>query len=94
MDLSPFTLSVLFHDSPTSCRKGLPPQAQCVEMDGQGRVRIDPELAQLGQLGKEVVLVGVGDRIELWGAERWESYRSEQQSRYDEIAENAFREGS
>lgn len=65
-------------------------QAQCVEMDGQGRVRIDPELVQLGQLGKEVVLVGVGERIELWGAERWEAYRSKQQARYDEIAENAF----
>lgn len=65
-------------------------QAQCVEMDSQGRIRMDPGLVQLAQLGKEVMMVGVGDRIELWDATRWEEYRKEQQARYDELAENAF----
>lgn len=65
-------------------------QAQCVEMDSQGRVRIEPKLAELGGLGKEVTLVGVGDHIELWDSQRWATYLEEQQARYDELAENAF----
>lgn len=66
-------------------------RAQRVEWDSQGRVRVPPELAELARLEKEVVLLGVQDHVELWAAERWESYLAERQSRYDEIAEAAFR---
>ena len=66
-------------------------RAQRVEWDSQGRVRVPPELAELARLEKEVVLLGVRDHVELWAAERWESYLAERQGRYDEIAEAAFR---
>ena len=65
-------------------------RAQRVELDGQGRVRIPQELAELAGLEKEVVLLGVQDHLELWSAERWESYLAEKQAHYDEIAETAF----
>ena len=65
-------------------------QAQGVELDGQGRVRIPPELAQLAKLEKDVVLLGVQDHLELWAAPRWQAYVAEKQAHYDEIAENAF----
>jgi MraZ protein len=65
-------------------------QAQRVELDSQGRVRIPPELAERAGLGKEAVLLGVQDRMELWDKERWEAYRREQSPRYDELAEKAF----
>ncbi len=65
-------------------------RAQRVELDGQGRVRIPRELADLARLEKEVVLLGVQDHLELWSAERWESYLAEKQTHYDEIAEAAF----
>jgi len=65
-------------------------QAQRLEMDGQGRVRIPPELAQWASLGHEAVLLGVRDHVEVWNRSRWEAYRAEQQPRYDEIAEKAF----
>ena len=65
-------------------------QAQRVETDRQGRIRIPPELAQLAQLEKEIVLLGVQDHLELWAAARWQSYRTEKQGHYDEIAETAF----
>lgn len=68
-------------------------QAQAVEIDPQGRVRIPPELAQLAKLGKEVVLLGVQDHLEVWAAERWQAYLSEKQSHYDQIAETAFHGG-
>ena len=66
-------------------------RAQRVELDGQGRVRIPQELAELARLEKEVVLLGVQDHLELWAVERWESYLAEKQTHYDEIAEAAFR---
>ncbi len=65
-------------------------QAQPVEMDRQGRVRIPTELAQLAGMDKEVVLLGVRDHLELWSAHRWQNYLAEKQSHYDEIAEKAF----
>ena len=66
-------------------------QAQAIELDRQGRVRIPAELAQLAQLSKEVVILGVRDHVELWDANRWDTYLAEVQPRYDEIAEAALR---
>ena len=65
-------------------------QAQRVELDRQGRVRVPPELAQLAQLEKDVVLLGVQDHLELWAAAHWHAYVTEKQVHYDEIAETAF----
>ncbi len=65
-------------------------RAQAVELDGQGRVRIPPELAQLSGLNKEAVLIGVLDHLELWDRGRWEQYVAKNASQYDKIAEAAF----
>ena len=65
-------------------------RAQRAELDRQGRVRIPRELAELARLGKEAVLLGAQDHLELWAAERWEAYLAEKQTHYDEIAEAAF----
>ncbi len=65
-------------------------RTQRVELDRQGRVRIPAELAELAQLGAEVVLLGVQDHIEIWASDRWEAYLAEKQARYDQIAEAAF----
>lgn len=65
-------------------------RAQSVEVDGQGRIRIPPELAQLAGLGKEGMLIGVQDHVELWDRSRWEAYLVEKQAHYDQIAESAF----
>ncbi|MEX2112354.1 MAG: division/cell wall cluster transcriptional repressor MraZ [Pirellulales bacterium] len=65
-------------------------RAQAVEVDGQGRVRIPPELARLAALGKEAMLIGVQTHLELWDRERWNHYVQEKQSQFDQIAEAAF----
>jgi MraZ protein len=65
-------------------------QAQQVEVDAQGRVRIPPELAAWAGLQKDVVLLGVQDHLELWAADRWAAYLAERQPHYDRIAEAAF----
>ena len=65
-------------------------RAQSVELDGQGRIRIPAELAELSGLSKEAVLLGVQDHLELWPADRWASYLTGKQDDYDRIAEAAF----
>lgn len=65
-------------------------RAQCVELDAQGRIRVPPELAQLAQLGREAVLLGVQDHLELWATDRWQAYLADKQLHYDEIAEAAL----
>ncbi len=66
--------------------------AQCeqVEVDRQGRMRIPQRLAELAGLGKEAVLIGVQDHVELWDQRRWETYFAQRSPQYDELAEKAF----
>lgn len=65
-------------------------QAHRVEMDGQGRVRIPVDLAQLALPEKEIVLIGVRDHMEIWDRVRWDEYIAKRRPFYDEIAESAF----
>jgi len=65
-------------------------QARRLEVDRQGRLRVPAELAALASLGKEIVMIGVRDHLELWDHSRWEDYLSQEQLRYDEIADRAF----
>ena len=39
------------------------------EIDGNGRVRIPPELRKESKLEKSVRIIGVGDHIEIWDSE-------------------------
>lgn len=54
--------------------------------DAQGRVLLPPHLRELAGLSKEVVLVGLTDKAELWDPERWEEYKS---SSVDQFERNA-----
>ena len=44
-----------------------------VEVDKQGRILLPANLRQFAGLEKDVVLVGVGSRIEIWSRENWEN---------------------
>ena len=46
------------------------------ELDAAGRIMIPGFLAEHAELAKEVVVVGVGDRLELWGKSSWGEHRS------------------
>jgi len=65
-------------------------RAQRVEIDGQGRILIPPDLVDLVKLDKEVALLGVQDHIEVWPAAKWQTYLDKQQPQYDRLAEGAF----
>lgn len=46
-----------------------------VEMDGQGRVLLPSALRDFARLDKRVVLIGQGNKFELWDEERWNDQR-------------------
>lgn len=50
--------------------------AKDVEVDKQGRILISQELRETASLEKEIVVVGVSDRCEIWDKSRWEEINS------------------
>lgn len=44
-----------------------------VEVDKQGRILLPANLREFAGLDKDVVLVGVGSRIEIWSKEKWDN---------------------
>lgn len=48
-----------------------------VEVDKQGRILLPASLREFAGLDKDVVLVGVGSRIEIWSREKWEDMNSD-----------------
>ncbi len=57
------------------------------ELDKQGRINIPAYLREYAGLKKDVVVIGVMNRIEVWSLEVWTGYRSEAEESYEEIAE-------
>ena len=58
------------------------------EIDKQGRFLIVSNLRDYADMEKEVAIIGVGTRIEIWNKEKWKKYNSEENISADEIAEN------
>jgi MraZ protein len=46
-----------------------------VELDAAGRIMVPGFLGQHASLAKDVVVVGVGDRLELWDRGTWNGHR-------------------
>lgn len=60
--------------------------AASVEVDKQGRILLPGSLRDFAELIKDVVLIGVGSRIEIWSREKWENAASFEDM--DDIAEH------
>ncbi|WP_328842576.1 division/cell wall cluster transcriptional repressor MraZ [Nakamurella leprariae] len=50
--------------------------------DAQGRISVPARMREYAGLTKDVVITGVGLRMELWDSQRWEAYEAEQESVY------------
>ena len=48
-----------------------------LEMDGHGRVLLPRELRDFASLDKQTMLIGQGNKFELWDEERWNMRRDE-----------------
>ena len=61
--------------------------AEC-EVDRQGRFLVPANLRQYAGIEKEVVIIGVSNRVEIWSESEWELYLEKAGERYEELAEN------
>ena len=48
-----------------------------VELDRSGRILVPPPLRQYAQLEKKTVMLGQGNKLELWSEEHWQNRRDE-----------------
>lgn len=60
------------------------------EFDKQGRISITPSLKDYAGLIKDCVIIGVGERLEIWSEEAWQKFFKENQADFSDIAEHLF----
>ncbi len=59
------------------------------ELDAAGRIMVPGALGKHAGLAKEVVVLGVGDRLELWDRAAWEGHRPELLQGVSEVTASA-----
>ena len=70
-----------FASLPMSQSKAMRPlfaNASKCELDSQGRIVVPQKLRQYAALDKDVVIIGVNDRAEIWSAESWHAQEEEE----------------
>ncbi|MBN2121002.1 MAG: division/cell wall cluster transcriptional repressor MraZ [Candidatus Omnitrophica bacterium] len=61
-----------------------------ISPDSQGRVLIPDYLREFAGIAKDIVIVGISDRIEIWDKDRWHKFYEQNQKNFEEMAENIF----
>ena len=64
--------------------------AVLVEFDKQGRAGISQALVNYAKIDKECVIIGVGNRLEIWSKQEWEDFFNSAKNNMSDIAENLF----
>jgi len=57
------------------------------EVDKQGRILIPQNLREYATLEKDISIIGVSSRVEIWNKTTWENYSSDDNISADKIAE-------
>jgi MraZ protein len=65
-----------------------------VTCDKQGRIIIPQMHKDYAGLKKEVVIIGVMDRIEIWDLQHWNEFEEDNEQNFERDAEDLFRLGS
>ena len=60
------------------------------EFDKQGRINITSPLVHYANITKECVIIGVGERLEIWSLEDYNKYMKENEDDLANIAEDIF----
>lgn len=58
--------------------------------DKQGRVSIPANLRQYAGLDRDVAVIGMGTRVEIWDAGAWDDYLENQESDYAQTAQEVL----
>lgn len=62
--------------------------AMDLKVDKAGRINLPKYLADYAEIKGKVVVIGIDDRLEIWSAEKWESFKAEMEKNSEEVAEN------
>lgn len=62
-------------------------EAADLELDGQGRILIPPDLRRYAEIEREALVVGVDTSIEIWSPARWETVSASLDADGAEIAQ-------
>lgn len=54
------------------------------EPDKQGRILLSQGLKDFANLEKEAVIIGMGERVEIWSKAEWENYSNDDDNEYEE----------
>jgi MraZ protein len=65
------------------------PEAEQLDLDSAGRIRLPQELLSEAQLGTKVLLVGMRDHLEIWDPDAWEARRRARAARRADIYQRA-----
>ena len=60
------------------------------EFDKQGRINITSPLISYAKITKECIVIGTGDRLEIWSEELWNEFFTSAKDSMSDIAENLF----
>jgi len=61
-----------------------------IDIDSQGRVILPGYLKEYAQIKREVMIVGIADRIEIWDKISWNKFYQRNKKNFEEMAENLF----
>jgi len=67
------------------------PESEDVRIDRVGRLTIPERLLDSAQIKKEVLILGILSRIELWAPEVYKRYRDQYKQSFEEVAEKIFK---
>lgn len=59
-----------------------------LDVDRQGRIQLPTHLLNKYHIGKDVVVLGVGEHMEVWDRAAYEEYERNANESFEEIAEN------
>lgn len=60
--------------------------AEDVELDKQGRISIPQHLREYAKIDREAAVIGMGNRLEIWGEANWKRYIAEVQAKAPALA--------
>ena len=66
--------------------------AQEVVFDRQGRVLIPRYLKDFAGIKRDVMIIGVSNRIEIWDSEKWKEFYNSEKGSFEKIAEDLLTE--
>ncbi|MCK4403557.1 MAG: division/cell wall cluster transcriptional repressor MraZ [candidate division Zixibacteria bacterium] len=66
------------------------PESEDARIDRVGRLTISQRLLDFAQIKKDILILGILSRIELWAPQVYQKYREQYKQSYEEAAEKIF----